>query len=303
MSEARRITAALNGRWYGRYGLACCPAHADTNPSLSISDSPSGQLLLHCKAGCSFRDVLDALRWKGIVEGSGRMLEPDPAELARARAEAERQAAKKEQRALACWKEALPITGTPAETYLRARAIICELPDSLRYHPCCWHPSGARLPAMVARVDDAERYALHRTFIQRDGSWTHGDKTARGMLGSTTGGHVHLTDGPEGGPLVIAEGIETALSLACGLLREPATIWASLSTAGMASLILPSGEPHRLIIATDGDAPGKDAGSALAERAATMGWNVSTLPAPDGRDWNDVLVLAAKRKDHDDGHA
>jgi len=28
----------------------------------------------------------------------------------------------------------------------------------------------------------------------------------------------------------------------------------------------------------------------LAERAHAAGWTVSLLPAPDGQDWNDVLV-------------
>lgn len=49
--------------------------------------------------------------------------------------------------------------------------------------------------------------------------------------------------------------------------------------------------PGRLTIATDGDAPGRAAGHALATRAAVLGWRVSLLPAPEGRDWNDVLAM------------
>jgi hypothetical protein len=67
------------------------------------------------------------------------------------------------------------------------------------------------------------------------------------------------------------------------------TIWAALSTSGMRRLNLP-GVPNKLTIATDGDAPGRDAGSELATRAAAAGWKVSLLPAPNGRDWNDVLL-------------
>jgi hypothetical protein len=92
----------------------------------------------------------------------------------------------------------------------------------------------------------------------------------------------------EPGPLVVAEGIETALSLASGLLREPATVWAALSTSGLRGLRLPA-EPGRLAIASDGEAAGREAAAALAERAAALGWRVSLLPAPDGQDWNDVL--------------
>lgn len=29
MTDARTLTQSLGGKWYGRYGLACCPAHAE----------------------------------------------------------------------------------------------------------------------------------------------------------------------------------------------------------------------------------------------------------------------------------
>lgn len=45
--------------------LACCPAHDDTEPSLSI-DERDGQVLVHCFAGCSQHAVLTALRQKGV---------------------------------------------------------------------------------------------------------------------------------------------------------------------------------------------------------------------------------------------
>jgi putative DNA primase/helicase len=40
---------------------ACCPAHADKNPSLSIDEAPDGTVLIHCHAGCSPREVVSAL--------------------------------------------------------------------------------------------------------------------------------------------------------------------------------------------------------------------------------------------------
>jgi DNA primase len=44
-----------------------------------------------------------------------------------------------------------------------------------------------------------------------------------------------------------------------------------------------------LIVATDGDEPGKCAGNLLASRASALGWVVNLMAAPDGQDWNDVL--------------
>ena len=130
--------------------------------------------------------------------------------------------------------------------------------------------------------------AVHRTYLRPDGSGKAAIDPAKAMLGGTQGGAVRLTQGP--GPLVVAEGIETALSLASGLLRRPATVWAALSTSGIRGLHLPP-QPGRLTIAPDGDKAGREAANALAERAHALGWQVSLLPAPDGRDWNDVLTM------------
>lgn len=293
MSEAHRITLALGGKWYRRYGSARCPAHGDRNPSLTLNDASDGRLLAHCKAGCDFREIIDALKAGGIVEGSGLRPAPDPAEIARRDAAERQEAEKRERQAIALWRESVPICGTLADAYLRGRGITCALSDSLRFHPACWHPSAKRLPALLARVDGAERFALHRTYLDPNGNGKAKIDPAKAMLGSVAGGAVRLTEAQ--GPLVVAEGIETALSLASGLLCHPASIWAALSTSGMADLVLPP-VASRLTIATDGDEAGQKAGRALAERAAALGWAVSLLPAPKGRDWNDILCMKGAKQ-------
>lgn len=290
MSDARALTLALHGKWYGRYGLACCPAHGDRKPSLTLADASDGKLLLSCKTGCSFLDVLAALRDRRLVDRHARAQPPNPSELARRRAEEEAEAVTRERQALAVWREALPVHGTLADTYLRRRGITCPLPDSLRFHPACWHGATAqRLPALVARVDGLPRLAVHRTYLHADGSGKAEVEPSKAMLGAALGGAVRLAEAE--GPLVVAEGIETALSLPSGLLRAPATVWAALSAAGIAGLRLPDGILRKLTIAPDGDAAGRDAAHKLAERAAALGWTVCLLPAPEGRDWNDILML------------
>lgn len=288
MTEAERITRALGGKWYSRFGSARCPAHGDKHPSLSLSNGADGRLLLRCHAGCDFAAILDALRGLGLVASDGRRPETDFAQMARQRAADTAQSEKREAQALACWREASPIVGTIAEAYLRGRGITCALPDSLRFHPACWHPSGKRFPALVAMVEGCERFAVHRTYLRSDGRGKAEAEPARAMLGAVAGGAVRLAEAE--GSLVVAEGIETALSLASGLLGRPATIWAALSTSGMVGLVLPP-TPGRLTVATDGDEAGRAAGHALATRAAALGWRVSLLPAPEGRDWNDVLAM------------
>jgi hypothetical protein len=40
---------------------ACCPAHDDRGPSLSIRATDDGRILLHCFAGCDVQDVIGAV--------------------------------------------------------------------------------------------------------------------------------------------------------------------------------------------------------------------------------------------------
>lgn len=64
--DAREFVSSLkkikrNGSGY----LACCPAHDDKTPSLSVSQAEDGRLLVHCFAGCSVNSILSAM---GLTE-------------------------------------------------------------------------------------------------------------------------------------------------------------------------------------------------------------------------------------------
>ena len=104
------------------------------------------------------------------------------------------------------------------------------------------------------------------------------------MLGPCSGGAVRLSGGA--GPLVVAEGIETALSLLSALPDASPRVWAALSTSGMSGLVLPR-DPHELVLAPDGDDPGRKAANKLADRASAAGWHVRIMRCPEGADWND----------------
>jgi len=139
---------------------------------------------------------------------------------------------------------------------------------------------------MIGYVEGGDGFALHRTYLKRDGSGKASVMPAKAMLGQTKGGAVGLTLGQS--RLVVAEGIETALSLASGLVQDRPAIWAALSAPGLAALRLPK-QPGTLTIAADGDKVGREAADCLARRAVDLGWCVSMLQAPEGMDWNDVL--------------
>jgi hypothetical protein len=289
MGNALKLTTTLGGRWYHHYGAAPCPVcqperRKDQN-ALTLADGSDGRVLLDCKkSACTFFDIL-------VAAGSPRVdcTPLDAAAQAKREAKQLDETKKRGAQAKRLWIEAQPITGTLAETYLRdGRGITCPLPPTLRFHPETWHgPTAQKLPAMVAVVQGVGLPAVHRTYLSTDGlgkaGLEGGDKL---MLGGTRGGAVRLSG--RFARLVVAEGIETALSLSCGLIDGPATVWAALSTSGMRGLQLPD-QAAQLVIAPDGDEPGSVAAYALAQRAHDMGWKVSTLHPGTGRDFNDIL--------------
>jgi hypothetical protein len=65
--NAEEIAHHLEGcRKSGSGFMACCPAHEDREPSLSITDGDNGQVLVHCFAGCAQEDVIRELRNRGL---------------------------------------------------------------------------------------------------------------------------------------------------------------------------------------------------------------------------------------------
>lgn len=282
--DAYTITHLIGGSYRNGRGQAPCPVcqpeRRRDQAALSIREGDNGKLLLHCfKEGCSFVEIANAVDLPlGDIQIDFEAQREREAKQAAS-------AAKKLKSARDMWNRANPVNGTKAESYLRGRGITCDLPDSLRFVPDLYHaPSGAWCCAMIANVEPTG--GIHRTYFDKQGNRL--PKSAKMMLGPCSGGAVVLSQGA--GPLVVCEGLETGLALLSGLLSDRATVWSALSTSGMIGLKLPP-NPHKLVIASDGDAAGKEASDKLAMRATALGWQVSLLPAPDGKDWVDVLKL------------
>lgn len=205
-----------------------------------------------------------------------------------------RQAHEDEQRRISgahnLWSEGVPVAGTLAERYLRARAISADPPPTLRFHPGAWHASGHRFPALLAAVireGELRPVGLHRTYLS-DAGCKADIEPNKAMLGACAGGAARLACGS--GPLVVAEGVETALSLLDALAGLDPNVWAGLSAAGLAGLRLPA-PPGELHVAPDGDAAGLAAAKKLASRAQAMGWTVFFIsPTGPDTDWNDLAM-------------
>lgn len=172
----------------------------------------------------------------------------------------------------ALWRSAHPIIPkTIAAYYLIARS--CVLPPEsghLRWLPAHRHPSGHVGPCLIALLTDvatAAHTSLHFTWIQPDGRKADLDAPRLLLKDHTSGGKVcrlwpdeFVTHG-----LAIAEGIETALSLA----HAYSPIWACINAGNIAKFpVLPGIET--LVIGCDRDPAGEKAARACAARWAAV---------------------------------
>ncbi len=288
---AETIVRALGGRKAGQGWMARCPAHDDRDPSLSVREV-DGKVLVRCHTGCDQRDVIAALKKRGLWDGKAsshiyRLSRRKIPESKPNQQHKERSAA-----ALAIWQSTALAVGTPVEIYLSARRLNLSLPPLLRFHHALRHPSGGFWPCMVALVtrgSDNAPLAIHRTFLARDGGGKAPVDPAKMMLGPCRGGAVRLSQPTE--MLMVGEGIETCLAAmqATGL---PA--WAALSTSGLRALDMPDCV-REVIVLADGDDPGEAAARDCALRWQREGRRVRIARPPRGQDFNDMLNGHAPR--------
>jgi CHC2 zinc finger len=53
ISRLDRVKCTKPGNW-----IACCPAHDDKHPSMTIRELEDGRVLVHCFSGCSVAQIL-----------------------------------------------------------------------------------------------------------------------------------------------------------------------------------------------------------------------------------------------------
>jgi hypothetical protein len=56
LSRLKKVRKLSEGQWY-----ACCPAHDDRSPSLSITLRNDGRILINCFAECGGGDIMAAI--------------------------------------------------------------------------------------------------------------------------------------------------------------------------------------------------------------------------------------------------
>jgi len=157
---------------------------------------------------------------------------------------------------------------------------------------------------MVAAISapDGSLAAIHRTWLdQNDGRWRKARVANPKMtLGSYAGGAIRIQRGatgkplaqaPEGETVILAEGIETALSVALACPEQ--RVLAAVSLSNMGRVDLPPAV-HHVVLAADNDAGNHTAQRALqdaAERFLKQGRTVRiAMPDVPGEDFNDMLM-------------
>lgn len=225
-----------------------------------------GFLLIAKLRGSNFMGVKDEVaKVIGLTERR-EWSKPDPKE--------------QEQKMAQLWQEADPLHhGSPAVTYLVGRGIeiINKIVD-VRYH------DGIMLA--LFRAPSGHAVQMHRTNIAtRERKYISG-------LPLPAGGAVRLMEYRMGGPLGVAEGIETALS-AAQLHNIPC--WAALDEAHLSKWEPPQNVKNIVIFGdNDKNFVGQSSAYACARRLSGS-FNVEVrIPDKAGYDWNDVLQARKK---------
>jgi hypothetical protein len=171
------------------------------------------------------------------------------------------------------WSQRKPITGTPAERYLRkARGITCPLPTTLGYLPpsanydptliACFGLCTESEPGVLTPPQNVD--AVHRTILRADGRGKADIDNPKRFCGSPGALPIVLAPLNDLLGLAICEGVEDALSIyeATGL-----GVWAAGGAGRMPALAdtVPD-SVEAVTIFADGDEAGQRGAIGLAER-------------------------------------
>lgn len=286
MIDLKHLAKRAGGEFNGHDARIPGPGHGPTDRSLSLSIGDNGRLIWWSFSGDSNAAVRAYLKELGVM-GEGACAEGAPL-VAPERA---RRTDAGAHWAAALWRESIALDGTLGMRYLENRSIHGPFPPTLRFHKAC-RDGPFRRPALIAARTmlgtPDQVTSVQRTFLARDGNGKAPVKVTKKTLGACKGGGVVLGD--IGEALLIAEGVETALS-AAAIFRLPAAV-ATLGVAHTRKLIVPE-SVREIVIATDNDndEAGRVAAEALAARLRREGRLVRVeLPPSAYEDFNDLAT-------------
>lgn len=217
------IARTLKGDLYanGRQASIAAPGHSKDDRSVSLGIGEDGRVIVNCystKKHVSWRDVLDMLRAKGLIDGAGRptgysRVSVQP--LAETPDDGARRA-----RALELWNQGRDISRTLAERYAHSRAMTDKLPShSFRFlgqTPVSVFAPSARFcrPAMLTaiRLPSGELSAIEITYLTLGGRRDHSVRLSRKNIGLfDPEAHCSVHIDPLAEEMLFAEGAFTTL--------------------------------------------------------------------------------------------
>jgi hypothetical protein len=292
----RKLKSDGHGGW-----TACCPAHNDENPSLSISEGDDGRVLLYCHAGCSFANVVDSLGLEqsdcfpnGSRRNGSTGKKKSQTNHKAPKPKAQDQPAtqpKREYRDFAhFWDKMLNSDGCGSIEIDQLAWRLRVHPDALNALDVVYRPPGSACDGEEtrARYLFPERDATGKV-IGVDRRYEDGNKSC--IPGSRRG--LTYADGWDKvpGDIYIPEGagdVAAIMTLGLSAIGRPNCCIGAEMLAEMLATHAQSG--RRLIIVSDNDQAGRNGARSVAQKLANaVGIVVYTAPTPDGvkdaRDW------------------
>ena len=295
LMSLRNIVEKLGGDlWAGGVQANIpAPGHSARDRSVSLRLGRDGRLVINTFAGTDWREVMDDLRERGLIDdgkrpagvgGQARTSFPEPA----------RSALERLKVARAIWADGQDATAlTLSAKHARLRHIERALPGSMVLRHATAAPiraygrhGGPVHPALLVALSDAEGAftAVEITFLDSNARRSRRVQLSRKIVGLVPAGSAVRIDEVQD-ELVAGEGFFSVLS---GSERFQLPAWALLSTRNMRRFTPPPGL-RRLVIAADRGADGEASAEVLAGRARSSGVRVwiEYPPSPFG-DWNEA---------------
>ena len=203
--------------------------------------------MVHCFAGCRPSEIFRALN--NLGEGGETAVKRED----RAVVSARKAARTTSELALKLWRSALPVAGTPVETYLRNRQFTSPPPPTIRFLPSYRYDRGRSFPCMIAAVQASSRVlvAVQLTFLNPSGRSKADVPSPRRAVGPLGDGL--LRTAPAASHIGLAEGFESAWG--ASLLHEGMPVWATLGVERFPVVNLPP-IVSRVTLFADHDAAG-----------------------------------------------
>ncbi|MBW6528723.1 toprim domain-containing protein [Sphingomonas sp. RHCKR7] len=289
------IQAGVKLKPAGKEWLGLCPFHNERTPSLTIFADDSRFWCFGCSASGDVIDFVQRAYRVTLFEAIDMLDGGALAELKQQRAPVQ---PKRDLREVAnrIAGQASPIEGTPAELYLRNRAITMPLPHTLRFARLAPPKNSGLLttngpgllPCLVAIVTDPDGtlVGIQRTYVTEDGrKAATADGKVKFSLGLVAGGAIQL--GAPAETVVVTEGLEDGLSLAQALGES---VWVAAGTSMLPHMSFAS-VTRSVVIGADADEAGERAAQKAAEayRDAQLAVRIMRPPAP-WKDWNALAM-------------